>query len=281
MPADYIYQPSVLPDYDRALDLFCRRHPRARAGWVDPTQHLDETHRAMREAGISLSLLDVDAKSYQHFYNAAGYESRYPQYYAGNLPEKSFEHFVCLQLLKPTPSDVFVDVAAEHSPLAEIAHRLTGCRAYSQDISYPAGIEGDHIGGDACNMPVPHEFATSAALTCSLEHFEGDGDTRLFWELARILRPGGRVVVVPLYIYREPAIVTDPSYTAELDIPFDPEADIFCYPMKNRQARIYSAGTLMARIIRPLGRLFRFTVLRAGWSDPKVYCRWILLAERL
>jgi len=124
----------------------------------------------------------ADLVRYRIFFDAAGYQTRYPDYYAGNLPESSFEHFAALDLLNPGPSDVFIDIASEGSPLPEIAARVHGCRPYAQDIRYADGVSGNRIGGDACTMPVPDGFATRAALTCSLEHFEGDGDIRLFHE---------------------------------------------------------------------------------------------------
>src|SRR5690606_27137344 len=117
--------------------------------------------------------------------------------YLGNRPEKTLEHYIALTLLDVNADDVFVDIASEHSPVPEIYERLTGAKSYSQDIMYPDGIEGNRIGGDACAMPVADGFASKAALTCSLEHFEGDADTRLFHEMHRVLRPGGKICITP------------------------------------------------------------------------------------
>ncbi|MEZ5363106.1 MAG: class I SAM-dependent methyltransferase [Bryobacterales bacterium] len=162
--------------------------------------------------------------------------------------EKTFEHFVAMRLLRLTERDVFVDLASEGSPLPEIAARLSGCRALAQDIMYPAGIRDGKMGGDACAMPVEDGFASAAALTCSLEHFESDADTRLFHELARVLRPGGRVVVVPLYVFREAAAQTDPRYSVSVDVEFDEGVPLYCAEgWGNRHGRFYSPETLVER----------------------------------
>ena len=67
----------------------------------------------------------------------------------------------------------------------------------------------DHkIGGDAASLPVPDGFATKMALHCSLEHFESDSDIRFFQEAHRVLSPGGKLVVVPLYLTERYFILT-------------------------------------------------------------------------
>jgi SAM-dependent methyltransferase len=149
---------------------------------------------------------------------------------------------------------------------------------------YPPGIAEGRIGGDACALPVPDRFASKVALTCSLEHFEGDGDTRLFLELGRVLAPGGRVVVVPLYLYTCPAVQTDPCYSASTDVPFDRGATVFCSKgWANRHGRFYAATSLLERIVEPARRLFDFTVHRIADPaaiDKSIYARFALLARR-
>jgi hypothetical protein len=122
----------------------------------------------------------------------------------------------------------------------------------------------------------------AAALTCSLEHFEGDGDTRLFRELARTLSRGGRAVIVPLYIYTKPVIVTDPRYSLEIDIPFDEDAALYCWAWPNRHGRFYSATTLKSRVIDLVPELsFRiYRLTRTEDIDPAIYARFVLVAEK-
>lgn len=149
---------------------------------------------------------------------------------------------------------------------------------------YEEGFAGTRIGCDACHMPMQSGFATCATLTCSPEHFEGDADTGLFLELQRVLRSEGRVVVIPLYMFREAAIQTDPTYSAALDSQFDSGVPIYCAEgWQNRHGRFYSAETLWSRIITVCSEM-RFTVCFLRDTEgihPSIYARFCLVGQRL
>jgi hypothetical protein len=282
--AEYIYQPALNEvDYEAACIRLRERVPnRMEPGWANytsPSAIAAVMERLCRYEAPVVAL-EVGRDEHRRYLKRARYGELYSAYYTGNLSEKSFEHLVSIRLLAPSPTDVFVDIASEGSPLPEIVQRLHGCMAYAQDIMYPAGVNGARIGGDACAMPVPDGFASRVALTCSLEHFEGDGDTRLFQELARILRRGGKVAVVPLYLMDHPAVQTDPVYSVSANIEFDPEATVYC---GNRHGRFYSPETLLRRIFKPVGEAFSFSVHHLGDAaqiDASIYARFALLGER-
>jgi SAM-dependent methyltransferase len=281
----YVYQPeSRVSEFEQAVALVSGKYHTVNVGWIDPAPHVEEIHSRLQAAGLACKELVLDIGSFAEYFWRAEYSLRYPDYYRGNLPEKAVEHFVALSLLQLNEHSTFIVIASEGSPLPEIAERMYACRSFAQDIMYEAGIHGNKIGGDACAMPVPDAMAASSSLTCSLEHFEGDADTRLFRELVRVLKPGGRIVVVPLYLFVEPAIMTDPTYSARLDIPFDKEAAIYCAEgWKNRHGRWYSPESLCSRIIEPCPEM-RFTVYRVLGAreaiHPSTYVRFCLLGER-
>jgi len=287
MNAPYIYQPTTGSlSYTEAVQWFRQRDIDLVEGGIDNTSpsQVERILAAAEQCGKSLTPLDVNSADYADYYQQAEYDSRYPEYYAGNRPEKTLEHFLSIQLLQIQPQDVFVDLASEHSPLPEIVRRLIGCPSYSQDIMYPEGVHGHQIGGDACAMPVPDGFATKAALTCSLEHFEGDADYRLFKELARVLAPGGKVCVVPFYLYHEPAVQTDPTYSAVHAVPFDADARIFATEgWGNRHGRFYSPRSFLERIADPAAEMFTFDsfwIRNATEVHPSNYVRFALVATR-
>lgn len=288
---DYIPNPADLT-FEAAVDELRQRFPYhlLLPHWLPfvDRAHTDKLDAGLRAAGLDVKPFEGRAPELEDYETKADYAGRYPTYHDGNQREKRFEHFVAMSLLNLGGDDVFIDVAACSSPLPEITSRVYGCTSYGQDIMYPEGVQGQYIGGDACAMPVPDGFATAATLACSLEHFEGDGDTRLFRELGRVLRPGGRVVSVPLYLHLFAAAMTDPRYALNSDgLSFDPDTVVFCSDgWGNRHGRFYSPTTLKRRILEPNQDLFDFEILRIsdelclGHSDPSIYARFVLQATR-
>jgi predicted SAM-dependent methyltransferase len=287
-PVTYVYLPEVVrQSFSTSVEMLRRRGHRVVEFAIDNAspEVVERIVEGAQRRGIRMMPLEVDIEEHHQYRQSAGYAERFPHYYSNNLAEKSYEHFIAFQLLELDSKDVFVDLASEHSPVPEIFHRLTGASTYSQDIMYPPGVFGDRIGGDACAMPVADGFASKAALTCSLEHFEEDADTRLFQELTRVLRPGGILCVVPFYLFLEAAVQTDPTVSVPAAVPFDDQATIYCAEgWGNRHGRFYSIESFIERIIRPSRGAFHFTFYRlsnAAAVDPSIYARFAFTATRL
>lgn len=282
----YVYQPERrVGDFEKCVEILRQGHRVVRE-WVNnlPSGVLVKIQEGFDQYGIPVRALYLDPEIYRQYFKQARYTERYPDYYRDNLPEKSFEHFIALKLLEINSRDVFIDVASENSPVPDIYSHLTGSTSYRQDIMYPSGIHGDRIGGNACEMPVPDQFASKLALTCSLEHFEGMEDQKLFFELNRILKVGGKVCVVPLYMYTEPANMTDPTLSVPNDVAFDPGVTVYCAEgWGNRFGRFYDAESFMERIYAPTRDVFNFEVFRimnATEVDHKIYVRFALIATK-
>lgn len=245
-----------------------------RRGWPAP----GEPEAGLAAAGVRVVPFAVDREGFDRYVRESGYPAR--GYWQGGRQraavEKYLEHFVSLDLLEIAPGDVVIDVASCTSPFPEIVADRYGCRVYRQDIVYPPGVEGDRIGGDACAMPVAEGFADKMVLHCSFEHFEGDRDGRFVREAARVLRPGGRLCILPLYFGREYAVMTDPDAWGEREPELDPEALTWLAEGYGElHGRLYDVPRFLDRVVAHLGDL-ELTVHRvdnAAEIDPGCYLR--------
>lgn len=284
----YLYQPGVADkSFSESVEDL------KKSGYKVVTSGIDNCSPEVVEAIVEIAdkqeiyfkPYEVDIAGYKEYFNRAEYLTRYSDYYPGNHVEKSLEHYLGFSILNLNEKDIFVDLASENSPIPEIYHRLTKVTAFSQDIMYPPGINGNQIGGDACSMPLPDGFASKAALTCSIEHFEGDADTRLFVELSRVLKPGGILFVCPFYIYTEAATQTDPQVSLSSNVNFDEGTTIYCAEgWGNRHARFYSPRSFKERIMNPVKDRFKFDfyyLKNAPQVDASVYARFAFTATRL
>ena len=203
--------------------LFKQRH----AGFPILQGHISDEHledpaldnllcEGLEAIGVSVHGHEIDIAAYHHYLKQA----QYPEsYYGGghdteqNFTEKTLEHYVSTGFIDFGPETVFIDVAACTSPFYQVVQRLFGVQeAYQQDLIYPKGLHEDKIGGYASELYLPDESVDAITLHCSLEHFEGDSDTAFFQELERVLKPGGKAVILPFYLAHEYTIHIDPAY---------------------------------------------------------------------
>jgi hypothetical protein len=244
----------------RTRQRLSRTHPELlalasrRAAVGAPDVEVEAIRRGLESAAIPVVELPLDASAFaRHVRNA-----RYPRFYAGGPVAKGgarewklLEYFVSLELMDVRASDVVVDVASERSVFPDMLEEHYGARVYRQDLTYPPGLHGGRIGGNAASMPVPAEFADLLVLHNSFEHFERSADTEFVREAWRVLRPGGLVCIVPLYLAERYAILTDPLVDTT-EVEWDAGAEVL--PVaghRNRFGRFYSPLVLAERVLRP------------------------------
>jgi SAM-dependent methyltransferase len=225
------------------------------------------------EAGIDIEVFTLERTAFEEHMLAF----RYPRFYAGGpiakggfRESKILEYFISIDLLPVAASDVVIDVASERSVFPEMINATVGAQVFRQDLIYPPGVDGDKIGGSAAAMPVPAGFADKIFLHNSFEHFEGVIDTEFVTEAWRLLKPGGGVCIVPLFLSTRYQIVTDPLVDTK-DVVWDPDAEVV--PRKgyrSRFGRFYSARALATRVLEPAAECgFQTEIYRLGGVDPE------------
>lgn len=246
-------------------------------------QVIEKITQDLKNNDFSVKHIRIDTAEYKQYMNYAQYKN-YPYYCNGGkssiFVEKSLEHFLALKFLDLNSDDVYIDIANSNSPVPEIYKSLRDCKTYRQDLRFPLGVNGNVIGGDAGNLPLTDGFVTKMALHCSFEHFENDSDIRFIKEANRVLKRGGKVCILPLYLFDKYAIQTDPA-CALLDI----EKDVVCYCARgysNRHARFYDVPHLISRIRDNLGdlKLTIYIVQNEKDIDSACYIKFIGLFEK-
>lgn len=203
----------------------------------------------------------------------AAYAARHPAYVrefpAGGLLEaKASQHLLSARLCDLGPGARLLDTASSASPFWLIAReRYALGQSLRHDWNFPAGLHGDTIGSDAGEIPLPSASLDAITSHCSFEHFEGDTDVRYLRECARLLRPGGVCVIVPLYFADRYAAHTSPhvwsrKYRATSTAPaFDATVAVYLRePIRQRLAKFFTAEALIERILVPFADEFAFSV---------------------
>lgn len=156
----------------------------------------------------------IDFNSFIPYYEHAvqTWPLKYEEGYGDLFKEKVLEHYISESILCFNSDDIYIDIGAGNSRFySTIIAGKYKCQAYGMDYEYPKGINGNKIGCDATDTPLSNDFCTKVALHCAFEMFENENDILLLNELARIIKPGGEFVIIPLYIHQEAHILSSPT----------------------------------------------------------------------
>ena len=95
-----------------------------------------------------------------------------------------------------------------------------------QDIRFEEGVHGDMVGSNADAIPLPDGSIDGIVSLNAIEHFEAGHDLGFLKECARLLKPGGRICVVPYVPMATGYSVTAPNKW-EARSALDPERPSF------------------------------------------------------
>lgn len=278
----------------KALDLAMRK-----SGWYEwrvrnaprynnPTAaELDQIERDLRALDIEIMDYSPSAEAFRAFQA----ENYFPGDYLGGRnnavwDEKLLEHWIASERLgldNYAPNDVYVDVAAASSPWAHAVREHKGVESYAIDL----GEVGDSYKNlayyrieDATATSFANASVKGASLHCAYEMFVGNNDVRFVSEVARILAPGGKVVILPLYMHTHYCAYSTPEYFGKGYS--DPSAKEYvrldCMGVPS--SRKYNAAMLKSRVLDTIvskGMSYTLLALRnKAELGEGIYCHFIL-----
>ncbi|MBN3041124.1 MAG: hypothetical protein JW867_08340, partial [Candidatus Omnitrophica bacterium] len=267
------------------INYFRLRQPKLKNAIHEPGVK-DAILKELKESRIKVIDFYIEKEEFQKYLKEAEYE-KYKTYTQScmvtDFLEKSLEHFLAAKFLELSKDDVYIDIASANSPAPEIYNKLYGCKVYRQDMDYPKGLHDHIIGGDASDMPLEDNFASKLGLHCSFEHFEQDSDINFIIEAGRILKKGGKLCIIPFYLFYRYAILTDPSVLPLKKFNFEDDAVLYCLKgWGNRHGRFYDAAHLISRVVANLGslKLTIYNVVNTSEITENYQIQYVALFEK-
>ena len=242
--------------------------------------------QGFKNQGVDICDFRIEASDYNEFKSLLPFPADYHGGVdSGVWEEKIVEHYIAYKMLELRDfrqNDIYVDVAACNSPWARILRDTLNIQAFAIDLALPEEHKKlDYYRVEnATKTSFPDSSVKGVSLHCAFEMFAGDDDVKLIRELQRILRQGGKAVIVPLYMHTHYCCFASPEYwgkghadSAALEYV---RLDMRGIP----SARNYDVVALQERILRTIencGMHSKIYVLRNGKSlSPEVYCHFIL-----
>jgi SAM-dependent methyltransferase len=246
---------------------------------------LDLVQRRITDRAFQIRPWDIASllEEFSKFIQYPEYAGSYREYGGKDtcsFLEKALEHFLSFKIIQPAKGQVFMDVGSCISVVPEILRRYYGCECYAQDLELPAGVHGWKVGSNAARIPLPDSSLDGMTLHCTFEHFEGEADSRFICECARLLKPGGKAVILPLNVSGK----TDQAIRDTIE--FDSAANYWCVipEWRNRFGRHYSALALLDRVLDvAIGYGLEVEILRVINFDqvhPNLWLRWVLVLRK-
>lgn len=277
----------ILEPISERLTAFRIRHV---PSFVGPTKNdLLQIEEALRVLGVEVRCLAPEVAAFEDFKDAFIFPDAYHGGKAGGVyDEKRLEHFLAYSLCslgEPQKKLTYVDVAAGSSPWVRML-RSFGYEAYAIDLAIKPGFGhlGYYLKMDATALAFADESIDALSLQCAFEMFAGDSDVRFLDECRRVLRPGGVVVISPLYMHTHHCGYASPEYWGK---GFADKEGLEYVQRGVRGipfSRKYSPHTLAARILKRIVEngmtyeLYRLT--NQACLGDNIYCHFVLAVRK-
>lgn len=258
---------------------------------LDPAAHLPlfcSLKDRLVKAGIPVEEMRIDLADFDAWRQSVPGLDRFYRSFGDMHIEKCLEHYLVDKLLGLEAGDRYLDIASAGSPWAS-ALRQRQIEAYRLDLIYPDGINGMEIGANATATGLPDGFATALSTQCAFELFHGETDLRFLHEAARVLAPGGRLAVLPLYLddayfLLQSPYALPPPETAELDATVIWRDDHFRAPYSRHYSPEAFARAIHSRLTGGLDARVYFVSnlgeLMQEYPDQRIYCFYVLHATK-
>lgn len=200
--------------------------------------------------------------------------------------EKLLEHWIAaerLGLKNYKFNDIYLDIASGHSPWVKTLRERSQIQAYAIDlgeISFKYRDLSYYIQEDATATRFDDNSVSGASLQCAFEMFTHDDDINLIREIFRVLKPGGKLIILPLYLHTHYCAYSSPYYYGKGYTSASAKEYVYYDWNGVPSARFYDAHVLKKRIlstINVVGMQYKILALRnKNDFGSNIYCHFIL-----
>jgi len=187
--------------------------------YKSPTDNeLTQIEESLMNGSLKLESINIHRNDFDNFIS----EHSFPLDYHGGLEsgvyyEKLFEHYISFLFLNIKNADkdyMYLDVAGASSPWSKILREKYKLNAFTIDLNIHGKFsELDYyLKMDATKTNFPNNSINAISLQCAYEMFLGNDDISFIKEIARILKPGGKVIISPLYMHTHPCYYATPDF---------------------------------------------------------------------
>ncbi len=207
------------------------------------------------------------------------YFPSYSTKYGDPYFKKLIEFYVSFTLLNPQPTDAMLDAAGGYETYL---HLMDCTEKYMQDIVITENIRR-HVGAgihflecDVSHVPLPDGCLDKISCHHSVEHFQGNSDTRYVCEVQRLLKPKGACCILPVFIADQYVELTDEftferHYDARSRCLIDPTASLPGGKNSGNYARIYDLQAFQERVLNAIDeRLFKVDIIEIKFDGKNV-----------
>lgn len=256
--------------------------------YKNPSQsELVEIEQYLSDLKVSLEEIQLEPEDFKRWRERNLFPENYHGGKSGNVyDEKLLEHWISYCLLgldSYGPEDVFVDTAAGNSPWAKILREQFNVKAYAIDLEKPnIKFRGKdyYLIGDATKSDFDSNSIKGMALHCSYEMFGHESDIELIDEIARVLKPGGKAIILPFYMHTHYCAYSTPEFygTKAFDSEIKEYINLDYYGVPF--SRKYDPTTFIDRVVGRIGMnnlKYSLKVLRGKQHFGKnIYCHFVL-----
>lgn len=182
--------------------------------------------------------------------------------------DKVLEYCASLKLLSLNRESVLLDAAGGCGEFAALAAEMySPQKVYCLDLvaSRDRGNSVLRLHGKVSSIPLPDESVTAISCHHSFEHFKGDADINFVRELSRILKPGGKACIVPIFLCNRYAEIWNmwppgKKYDRNAVRLYDPLGTFPGWGKGERFARVYDLTAFKERIVQTLPDTLGFNI---------------------